>query len=68
MPEYVTNSNVINNRDIKVAQLLWFSHLFVPIDQRIFFLLSFLAQKPPVGQDFLIYEVSTSHTTAHHSL
>jgi len=27
----------------------------------------FLAQQPPVGQDFLIHEVSGSHTMMHHS-
>jgi len=26
-----------------------------------------LAQQPPVDQDFLIYEISRSHTTTHHS-
>jgi hypothetical protein len=66
MKEYVTNLNAINNRGIKLAQLLWFSHLFVPIDQRIFFLLSFLAQQPPLGQALLTHEVSRSHTTTHH--
>jgi len=27
----------------------------------------FLARQPPVGQGLLIYEVSRSHTTTHHS-
>jgi len=35
---------------------------FQPI---VFFFL--LAQQPPVGQGFLIHEVSRSHTTTHHS-
>jgi len=27
----------------------------------------YVAQQPPVGQGLLIYEVSRSHTTTHHS-
>jgi len=31
------------------------------------FVCLFLARQPPVGQGLLIYEVSRSHTTKHHS-
>jgi len=31
------------------------------------FFIFFLAQQPPVGQGFLIHEVSRSYTTTHHS-
>ena len=47
-----------------INQPLHFSGIFVAHHQEVYF---FVALRPNAGHDLLIFEVSRSHTTTHHS-